>query len=344
MNKNMMIFLILLFVFRNNTFSQIQSDIKQQYISLGDFPLESGQIIFSCKIGYRTYGKLNTDKSNVIVVPTWFINGSESLEDVVPGKMVDTTLYHLILVDALGNGYSSSPSNSTGQSRLKFPTFTIKDMVDSQHKAIAGQMGIQHLVAVMGFSMGGMQALQWAVSYPDFMDKIISIAGSPQLSVSDLLLWNGELRAIERDPAFSSGNYDQIPALPTLIAMHIFAMTSPEYLTDSVSRDNFDAWLAVTENSRRYDWNNWHRQVEAIISHDITRTTKGTLEDAALKIKAELLIVVARQDYMVNPIPATQFAEMTHARILTLDGNYGHMTFLHEMEKVIKPVRSFLGQ
>lgn len=95
---------------------------EQQFAQLGDFKLENSEVIRECRIGYRTFGKLNSDRSNAIVLPTWAGGTTEQLKSSVgPGKLVDSERYFVIAIDALGNGVSSSPSNSKLQPRMKFP-------------------------------------------------------------------------------------------------------------------------------------------------------------------------------------------------------------------------------
>ena len=183
-----------------------------QYGVIGDFKLENGRSIDQCKIAYQTFGKLNKEKNNVVLFPTWFTGTSMNLLPFVPGKMIDTTRFFLILVDALGDGLSSSPSNSQTQPGIKFPAFSTRDMVESQYVLLTAHLNIQHLYAVSGVSMGGMQSFQWAVSYPGFADKIIPISGSPQLNTPDLLLWNGELQGIQNDTAYHGGHYAGHPS------------------------------------------------------------------------------------------------------------------------------------
>src|SRR5579871_1479294 len=98
-----------------------------QFAELSDFKLESGEVLHDCRIGYRTFGTLNSSKSNAILFPTWALGTTEQLMANVggPGSLVDSNKYYVILVDALANGVSSSPSNSKLQPRMKFPKVTI---------------------------------------------------------------------------------------------------------------------------------------------------------------------------------------------------------------------------
>src|SRR5271169_3624841 len=156
---------------------------QQQFASLGDIKLQSGETLRDRRIGYRTYGTLNADKSNAILFPTWAGGTTEQLQDaIVKDKFADPAVYFVITVDALSNGVSSSPSNSRVQPRMQFPRINIRDMVETQHELLTRVFGIHHLKAVMGISMGGMQTFRCIVAYPDCMDKRIPIVGSPRLA------------------------------------------------------------------------------------------------------------------------------------------------------------------
>ncbi len=220
-------------------------DGQQQFASLGDFKLENGETIRDCRIGYRTFGQLNADKSNAVLFPTWFTGTSAQLiEQVGPGKVVDSSKYYVILVDALGNGVSTSPSNSQTQPHMKFPKFGIRDMVNSQHQMLTQTLHINHLKAVMGISMGGMQTFQWMVSYPDFIDKAIPIVGSPRLAPFDLLLWQTENAAITNDPVWNHGDYTEQPALTLLTGLEGLAIGTPDKFNQDTTREKLPEWFA----------------------------------------------------------------------------------------------------
>jgi homoserine O-acetyltransferase len=322
------------------------ADPAQLFADLGTCALESGAHIDGCRVGYRTFGKLDAAKSNAVLFPTWFSGTTKPLVDVVPDKLVDTKRFFLILVDALGDGVSTSPSTSKTQARLAFPRFTVKDMVESQHRLLTEVLGVTHLRAVMGISMGGMQAIEWGVEHPDFVDRMVPIVGSPQLTSNDLLLWTTELHALENDVAFANGNYQGRPPIRAVLDLHALALTTPAYRAAQTSREAFPAWIAAREAETTFDWNDWHRQLEAMIAHDVTKPYGGTMDAAAKRVKARALFVVADQDHMVSPIPARAFATAmgANAKLVALDGPCGHFAPSCESAKLEAAVTAFLAQ
>src|SRR5580765_6505131 len=129
----------------------------QQY-RIGDLTMESGEVIKDFAISYVTHGTLNAKKSNAILMVTAISGNHHRLDFLIgPGRALDTDKYFIICTDAIGNGLTTSPSNSTMQPRMKFPKFLIRDMVASQHRLVTEHLGIGHVVAVIGPSMGGMQ-------------------------------------------------------------------------------------------------------------------------------------------------------------------------------------------
>jgi len=315
---------------------------EQKFANLGDFKLVSGEVIKDCRVGYRTYGQMNADKSNVVVFPTWFGGTSEEIAryQVGPGKMADSASYYVIVMDSFANGVSSSPSNSTQQHGVAFPKVTIRDMVESQHEVLTKTLGLSHVHAVMGISMGGMQTFQWAVAYPDFMDLLIPIVGTPQQTSWDMLLWNSELDEIRSDPDYQNGNYKVSPPLKTVAHIHQLAMRTPHNRATEIAPADFGKFFSGQVWTR--DANDTVRQLEAMLGQDLATQFGGSMERAAAAVKAPMLIVVATQDHMVNPIPAMKFAELRKAQLLKLEGDCGHSAPGCEIDLVRPAVAKFL--
>jgi hypothetical protein len=186
---------------------------EQKFADIGDFKLVSGETLRNARIGYRTFGKMNADRSNIVVFPTWAGGTTEELKDNVgAGKLINDADYYVILIDALANGVSSSPSNSTVQPHMKFPGITVRDMVNTEHELLTKKLDINHVKAVMGISMGGMQIFQWMVSYPGFMDKAIPIVGSPHVAPYDVVMWRLNIDALKDSAGWNHGDYTENPA------------------------------------------------------------------------------------------------------------------------------------
>lgn len=306
------------------------TDGAQQIATLGDFRLQSRAVVHDFRIGYRTLGKLNADKSNAVLWPTWLGGRSEELLQFIgPGNVVDSSKYFVILIDSIGNGISTSPSNSWSQPRMKFPKFTVRDMVESEHRLVTEVLRLGHLYAVMGLSMGGMQAFEWAVVYPEFMDLTVPMAGSPQSTSYDRLLWTSEINAIELDPAWNNGNPRGPLTRGIALAEEIDSMnvTSPAYRTAHTKTDDFEDFLAEIRKSARAEPGavlDQIRQRQAIISLDIPREYGVPLEQVAKRVRSKVLVMVSPQDHMVNPGPAQAFAKAIGAPVVSLDSPCGH--------------------
>jgi homoserine O-acetyltransferase len=303
----------------------------QQFAELADLKLQSGGVIHEFRVGYRTLGKLNAEKSNAVLWPTWLGGTSqELLQFIGPGKVVDSSKYFVVLVDAIGNGVTTSPSNSKAQPLMKFPQFTIRDMVESEHRLATEVLRLAHLRAVMGVSMGGMQTFTWAAAHPDFMDLVIPIMGSPQSTSYDKLLWTAQIDAIELDPAWNHGNPTGPLKRGFALSEEIGQMnlTSPAYRVARTNTKDFDAYLAELRKNAKGDGgiaSNQIRQRQAIMALDIPKDLGVTLEQAAKRVRAKLLVIVSPQDHMVNPAPAVEFAAAVSSPVVTLNSACGHI-------------------
>jgi homoserine O-acetyltransferase len=322
----------------------IQAQPIQKFGKIGNFKLENGQVIKDCIIGYHTCGKLNSNRSNVILFPTWFGGSSKDLLSLTGSRMMaDSSKYFVITIDALGNGISSSPSNSKLQPNNSFPTFTIKDMVNSEYILVTKIFRLNHVFCVMGASMGGMQTFQWIVSYPDFMDRAVISVGSPKLTSNDLLLWNSELLAIKEG---LNCNASEESIKNTVVAIHALNLETPDFFVEHVKPSEFPKYLKDTENQYTKVFNpyNWMSQLCAMIDQNISEPFNDNMQEAANIVKAKVLIIASKQDRMVNPHPAIDFAKLINAETLILNNNCGHMGTDCEMTKVGKAINKFLSE
>ncbi len=303
-----------------------------QYADMGDFKLQSGETIREFRLAYRTAGKLNAEKSNAILWPTWLGGKSEDLAGLIgPGNVADTDKYFVVTIDAIGNGISSSPSNSKSQSRLAFPKFTIRDMVESEHMLATNVLHLSHVHAVMGISMGGMQTFEWMLAYPDFMDAAVPMAGSPQSTSYDKLLWTSQIDALELDPEWKNGKGMKPMTGGFVVFSEIASMniSSPAYRVALTPPGDFAAFLAKTradDHGNALNACDSIRQREAIMALDMPKEYSATLAELATKVHAKVLVIVSPEDHMVNPEPAIAFANALGAPILRLDSPCGHLS------------------
>lgn len=322
----------------------LQAQSVQRYAELGNFKLENGQVIRDCKIGYRTCGNLNADKSNAILFPTWFLGNTAGLAGLVgPGNMADSTKYFVICVDALGDGVSSSPSNSKLQPEAEFPKFNIRDMVNSEYEFVTRVLHLKHLFCVIGGSMGGMQTFQWIVSYPNFMDRAIPWVGSPKLTFYDLLLWNTELQIINSDLKANVPVNEIIKSLADITELNI---RTPDYYVTHMKPEDFDKDMAEYQKSmaHMFDIYDWRSQLEAMIANNVSAPYNDNMEEAASRVKSKVLVIVNLQDHMVNPHPAMEFAKLIGATTLILNNDCGHLGPSCEAARVDKAINEFLDE
>ena len=211
-----------LIFFSASSFAHKETEPSHQIYSEGNLALENGSTIENFKISYTTQGTLNADKTNAILMVTAIGGNHHRIDYLIgPGKALDTDKYFVICTDAIGNGLTTSPSNSQTQPNISFPEFNIRDMVNSQYRLVTAQFGIRQLVAVVGASMGGMQALQWAVSYPDAMQSIVPIIPLAKTHAWTTGVLEMLRQSIMTDPAYQGGKYDKLSLI------HISEPTRP---------------------------------------------------------------------------------------------------------------------
>ena len=309
--------------------------------SLGTCRLSGGGTLANCRIGYRTFGRLSAARDNVVLVPTWLQGRSEDWIPLIGHRgYVDTTRFHVIIVDALGDGHSSSPSSLPEHGRAAFPELSIADMVTSQYRLLTEKLEIKHLHAVVGFSMGGMQAFEWAVRYPTFLDRAVPIAGSPRLGAFDHLLWTAHLQEIENGLRAGIPPDSIWAQLARLEALLIQTPAGVNRLT----RDSVMAATSAQASIYRKAWalEDFAAQLKAIRQHDVSRAFGGDMAQAAKAVRAQVLIVHSPDDHMVTSGPAVEFARMIRARALLIPSECGHIAIFCQQDTLAAAVRAFL--
>jgi homoserine O-acetyltransferase/O-succinyltransferase len=185
---------------------------------IANFKTESGVTLPQAHIVYGTYGHLNAAKDNVVLLPSHYLadyHGYEWLigEDAKGEKLaLDPSKLFLVATELFGSGHSSSPSNTPEPYHgPRFPMMTIRDNVEAVHRLLTDELKVTHLRAIIGFSMGAEQAFQWAVSYPNFADRIVATAGTAKCYPHGFIRLESEINAITMDPAFKNGDYTAQP-------------------------------------------------------------------------------------------------------------------------------------
>jgi homoserine O-acetyltransferase len=320
----------------------------RKFTTAFDLNLESGKRLDSVKIAYETWGELNEDGSNAVLVlhaltgdshvfgpatrahPTagWW-NGV-----VGPGAAIDTSKYFVVAPNMLGGCQGSTGPTSLDKKGkeygARFPYITIRDQVSAQVE-LSKQLGIRRWKAIIGGSMGGMQVLEWAIEHRDSMEKIAVLA-TPAFSNADQIALNSvQLEAIKADPAFNDGDYyDQAAGkgpyrgLALARRMALLNYRSPEELNVRFERSwqskvnpfgdggrfAVESYLDFHGNkfTRRFDANSYLALVEAMNSHDIGRS-RGSIKKAVQKIKAQMLLVGIDSDRLFPVASQEQIAQ-----------------------------------
>jgi homoserine O-acetyltransferase len=349
--------------------------------------LESGRILEPYQIAYETYGEINSDASNVILV-CHALSGSHHASgtykgDRKPGwwdgligdsKAIDTTKFFVICTNVIGSCFGSTgPMSNNYPSdkpyRLKFPVITIKDMIKAQ-KQLLSNLGIYHLKAIIGGSMGGMQTLQFAVDYPNFTDKVIALATTYATQPWTIAFNKVAIEAIRRDPRFKNGEYekgafkrDGLNGLAIgRIAGHI-SYLSPDSMNSKfgrnyVSNDGLFELFGRYEVERymEYNTNNFSKLfdpmsylyiVKAINTFNLSRGY-DSLYEAILRIKAETTLISFSSDYLFFPAEMEHIYKMMRrngqsVKYHEIDSKYGHDAFLVEINKFDKIVKKVLN-
>lgn len=348
--------------------------------------LRCGKTLAPIDVAYETYGQLSEQKDNAVLIchalsGNAHVAGYNSPTDrkpgwwdimVGPGKAIDTNRYFVICSNVLGGcSGTTGPSEinpRTGKPYgLEFPIITIEDMVNVQ-KRLLDKLGIPHLLSVVGGSMGGMQALQWAAAYPEMIDTVICIASTARLNAQSIAFDAVGRNAILNDANFHGGQYhDKTPPHRGLsIARMIGHIT---YLSEESMRQKFGRQLRTNGDYQydfnsefsvetyldyqgqtfieRFDANSYLYITKAIDYFDLIRDF-GSLQAAFANFNGRFLVVSFSSDWLFTPRQSEEIVEALAAErkpvcYCNIQSSYGHDAFLLEADRLGTLVSGFLA-
>jgi homoserine O-acetyltransferase/O-succinyltransferase len=283
---------------------------EQHEFVIANFHTESGVTLPEARVVYGTYGHLNAAKNNVVLLPSHYMATFHGYEWLIgPGRALDTSQLFLVATELFGNGHSSSPSNTAEPYHgPRFPVMTIRDNVEAVHRLFTEELKITHLRAVVGFSMGAQQAFQWAVSYPNFADRIVATSGTAKTYPHGFVRLEGQIAAITADVAFQNGDYTAPPAKGLEAFGTVWAawLYSQEWWRRELWRTTAPAGTTFEQVLDRFrkrfipgaDANNLILQMRTWERHDVGTTPGfgGDVERALRSIKVPVLYMPSETD------------------------------------------------
>ena len=312
-------------------------DGGHQIFELGDFYLESGEILPAAKLSYVTHGQLNEDKDNLVLVPSAYLGDHHGFDFLIQGdKALSPDKYFIVATDMFQNGYSSSPNNTPPPfNGPNFPTIEIRDNITAQYRLLTEIFGVSKAAAVVGFSMGAQQAFQWAVSHPDFMGKTVGVCGSAIEHPHGAVRLEGFKSAIMADAAYKNGLYSDPPTIGLEAGGTHWAAwgTSQEWFRLGLYRDmglekpqDFIEFFKTFVKT--WDANNLIALATTWQRNDVGKTPQfnGDSEAALASIKSEILYMACETDQYFHIEALRWEAErIPDADFVVIPSLWGHM-------------------
>ena len=308
-----------------------------EIFDLGDVPLQRGATLRNAKLAYKTYGKLDADKGNVIVYPTWYSGQHYDNEWLIgPGMALDPGKYFIIVPNMLGNGLSSSPSNTPEPYNLsRFPDITLYDNVRLQHRLVTEKFGIERIALVTGWSMGAQQTNQWGCLYPDMVQRIAPFCGSARTAPHNIVFLEGVKAALTADAAWNGGWYSAPPSKGLRAVGRVYAgwgLSQPFYMQELWRELGFssleDFLVGFWEGFfLQKDANNLLAMLWSWQHGDISDNPvfKGDFKKALGAIRARAIVMPAERD-LYFPVADNEWevSHMPNAECRPIPGVWGH--------------------
>ena len=303
----------------------------------GDVTLQSGDTLSDARLAYATHGSLNSDKSNVVLIFTHF-GGRHGDSEYLIGedKALDPQRYFIVVINLLGNGLSSSPSNAGSPAdKARFPGVSICDNVRLQHRLLVETFGIERIALALGHSMGAQQAYHWGALYPDMVERIAPICGSARTSIHNYAFLEGMRAVLTADPAWRDGDYESPPAAGLRALARAWAPWPPSqgfYREEKYQDLGFasleaflvDYWetmyLSLDANNILAQISTWQRA--DISANDLYG---GDFAAALAATRAHAIVLPCRTDTYFPPQDSEfEAAHMPNAELRVIPSDWGH--------------------
>jgi homoserine O-acetyltransferase len=356
----------------------------REFVSVGAIELERGGVLPEVTVAYETWGTLSPARDNVVLVEHALTGDSHVVGEageghpspgwwgglVGPGRAIDTDRWYVIASNVLGGCQGTtgpaSPAPDGNPWGSRFPYITIRDQVNVE-AALLERLGIERLAAVVGGSMGGMRAIEWAATHPQRVDRCIVLASAAYATADQIAWCQPQLLAIRHDPDFAGGDYyatGRAPEKGLGLARRIAHIT---YRTETELSERFGREAQPGEDplhpaergryaiesyldhhagklARRFDANSYIVLTEAMNSHDVGRD-RGGIAQALARVSADCTIVSVDSDRLYPPRLSDELAGLLpHATRAEVRSDFGHDGFLIEEDQVGRIVAGALAR
>jgi homoserine O-acetyltransferase/O-succinyltransferase len=310
-----------------------QIDRPHQSACLGDLILENGGVIRDFVQSYVTHGTLDPSGSNAVLLCSAITANHHRLDFLIgSGRALNPAEWFIIAADPIGNGLTTSPSCSAAQPRMRFPAFSIRDMVSAQARLLKEVLGLNRLASVIGASMGGMQALQWAVDAPLPIDSLVAMTAPACTSAWSVAVNEATRSCLMADSSWNGTEFTHYPERGWRAWFHVqrvLASRSPASVERATAgakqtAQALSCWQSQWEN--RCEAHDFLYQSWAYDRHDVRRTLTGVCDpDALQRVSARALLLAPPLD-LYNPSSGVRetAAAMPNANFTEIPSIHGH--------------------
>lgn len=304
---------------------------------LGDVVLQSGAVLPSARLAYKTYGSLDSTGDNVIVLPTFYTGTHTRNEGFFgPGRAIDPARHFIVSINLFGNGISSSPSNTPLPANgPRFPDVTLWDNIACQHRLLTEALGVERIALVTGWSMAGCQSYQWAAQYPSVVNAILPFCASAKTSPHNYVFLEGVKAALTADGTFHDGDYTEPPVAGLTAFGRVYAgwalsqtfyreglyrqlgYDTPDDLLDDWGRDHAENWDANDLLAKLRTW-----QLGDISANELYG---GDFAKALSSITARAIVIPCSDDLYFPPEDnEIEVGHMRNAELRVFSSPWGH--------------------